>query len=126
MKIVSTNAIEGKKTVMTNPNQDDSQYIAVPKGVLLQAKELTVRTQTGVTLISDISFHVEPGELVALTGVSYTGKSILLQSLAGLRVPASGEVLIDGADLYGNLKAFRSSIGFVPAEVALPQNLTVA
>jgi ABC-type multidrug transport system ATPase subunit len=126
MKMVSTNAVEGKKTVMADLNQDDSQYIAVPKGVLLQATGLTIQTRAGATLLSDISFHIEPGELVALTGVSYTGKSILLQSLAGLRAPARGEVLIDGLDLYANLKAFRSSIGFVPAEVALPQNLTVA
>jgi ABC transport system ATP-binding/permease protein len=126
MKMVSTNAIEGKKTVMPDPHQDDSQYIAAPKGVLLQAKGLTIRTRAGATLLSDISFHIEPGELVALTGVSYTGKSILLQSLAGLRMPASGEILFDGVDLYADLKAFRSSIGFVPAEIALPQNLTVA
>jgi ABC-type multidrug transport system ATPase subunit len=126
MKMVSTNAIEGNKTVMTDPNQDDSQYIAANKGILLQAKKLTIQTRAGVTLLSDISFHIEPGELVALTGISYTGKSILLQSLAGLRTPASGEILIDGINLYANLKVFRSSIGFVPAEVSLPQNLTVA
>ena len=124
--MVSTNAIEGNQTATTGPNQDDSQFIAAPKGVLLQAKDLTIRTPAGVTLLSDISFHIEPGELVALTGVSYTGKSVLLQSLAGLRRPASGEVSLDGLDLYKNLKAFRSSIGFVPADIALPQNLTVA
>src|ERR1044071_4855259 len=99
--------------------ENDGRKVPGTKGVLLQAKGLTIRTRAGVSLLSDISFHIEPGELVALTGVSYTGKSILLRCLAGLRVPASGEVLIDGADLYGNLKAFRSSIGFVPAEVAL-------
>jgi ABC-type multidrug transport system ATPase subunit len=48
-----------------------------------------------------------------------------LQSLAGLRKPTSGEILIDGVNLFANLKAFRSSIGFVPAEFALPLNLTV-
>lgn len=124
--MVRTNAVKDKQAVRTEPNQDDSQFIAAPKGVLLQAKELTIRTRAGVTLLSDISFHIEPGELVALTGVSYTGKSLLLQSLAGLRPPASGEILIDGVDLYANLKAFGSSIGFVPSEFPLPQNLTVA
>jgi ABC-type multidrug transport system ATPase subunit len=48
-----------------------------------------------------------------------------LQSLAGLRKPVNGEILIDGVDFYANLKAFRSSIGFVPAEFALPTSLTV-
>ena len=40
--------------------------------------------------------------------------------------PSSGEITIDGVSLYANLKAFRSSIGFVPAEYALPQHHTVA
>jgi ABC-type multidrug transport system ATPase subunit len=48
-----------------------------------------------------------------------------LQSLAGLLKPTSGEILIDGINLYANLKAFRPTIGFVPAEYAVRQNLTV-
>lgn len=111
---------------MTDPAETNGQKTAETKGVLLQAKGLTIGTRAGGSLLSDLSFHIEPGELVALTGVSYSGKSTLLQSLAGLMTPASGEILIDGINLYANLKAFRSSIGFVPAEVPLPQNLTVA
>jgi ABC transport system ATP-binding/permease protein len=126
MTTASTGVTEGNKAVMTEPAQEDGQKIAGIKGVLLQAKGLTLRTRAGVILLSDISFHIEPGELVALTGLSRSGKSTLLQSLAGLMEPASGEILIDGVNFYANLKAFRSSIGFVPAEFALPQNLTVA
>ncbi|HLE90445.1 MAG TPA: ABC transporter ATP-binding protein, partial [Anaerolineales bacterium] len=111
---------------MTDPAQNDGEKAPGTTAVLLQAKGLTIRTRAGVGLLSDISFHIEPGELVALTGLSRSGKSTLLQSLAGLMAPASGEILIDGIDLYANLKAFRSTIGFVPAEFALQQNLTVA
>lgn len=124
--MLSTDVTEGNKAVMADPTENDGQKSPETKGVLLQAKELTIRARNGASLLSDISFHIEPGELIALTGVSYSGKSLLLQSLAGLLPPASGEVLIDGVSLYANLKAFRSSIGFVPAEVALPQNITVA
>ncbi len=126
MTATSTNVTEGNKTFKTNPAQNDSQNVPATKGMLLQAKELTIRTRAGVNLLSDISFHIEPGELVAVTGLSRSGKSILLQSLAGLIKPASGEILIDGVNLYANLKAFRPSIGFVPATFALPQNLTAA
>src|SRR6266498_6005925 len=122
---VSTDVKEGIQVVMTDPSENDGQKVPGTKGVLLQAKGLTIQTRAGVTLLSEISFHIEPGELVALTGLSRSGKSKLLQSLAGLLKPASGEVLIDGINLYANLKAFRSSIGFVPAEYALQQNLTV-
>ena len=110
---------------MTDPNPDDGQKTAPAKGVLLQAKGLAISSHEGVNLLSDISFHIEPGELVALSGLSRTGKSILLQSLAGLRKPASGEILLDGINLYTNLKAFRPIIGFVASTFAFPQGLTV-
>lgn len=123
--MVSTNAIEGNKTLTTDPAQDPGQPAAAFKGVLLQAKGVTVRRGASLELLSDISFHIEPGELISLTGTSRSGKSTLLRSLAGLLEPASGEILIDGVDLYANLKAFRSIIGYVPAEFAVQGNLTV-
>ncbi len=126
VKMTTVSMDEGNKAVMTDPAENDGQKVPASKGILLQAKELTIRTHAGVNLLSDISFHIEPGELVALTGLSRSGKSILLQSLAGLIKPESGQILIDGVNLYANLKAFRPSIGFVPATMALPQNLTVA
>ena len=122
---VSADVTEGIKTVMTDPTQNDGEKAPGTSGVLLQARGLTIRTRTGVGLLSDVSFHIEPGELVALTGLGASGKSILLQSLAGVLEPTEGEVLIDGVNLYANLKAFQSSIGFVPAEFALQPNLTV-
>ena len=111
---------------MTDPTQNDGEKAPGTAGVLLQAKDLTIRTRAGETLLSDISFHIEPGELVALTDLGRSGKSILLRSLAGALQPTSGEILIDGVPLYANLKAFRPTIGYVPAEFALHQNLTVA
>lgn len=111
---------------MTDPSQNDVEKTPGKSGVLLQVKELTIRTRAGETLLSDISFHIEPGELVALTDLGRSGKSVLLQSLAGALQPTSGEILIDGVNLYANLKAFRPTIGYVPAEFALHQNLTVA
>ena len=110
---------------MTDSDENDGQKVPQIKGILLQAKGLTIQNQAGEKLLSDISFHIEPGELVSLTGLSYTGKSLLLKSLAGLIKPAKGEILLDGIDLYKNLKAFRSSIGYVPSEFAFHENLTV-
>jgi len=125
MTTVSTDVTEGIKTVMTDPAQNDGKKAPETTAVLLQAKGLTIRTRAGVSLLSDISFHIEPGELVALTGLSRSGTSTLLHSLAGLLEPTSGEILIDGINLYANLKAFRATIGYVPPEFALHQDLTV-
>jgi ABC-type multidrug transport system ATPase subunit len=120
---LKTDVTEGNRAVMTDPAQNDGQ--PARPGVLLQARGLTIRAGANTSLLSDISFHIEPGELVALTGLSRSGKSSLLQSLAGLARPTSGEILIDGVSLYANLKAFRPTIGFVPAEYALPASFTV-
>jgi ABC transport system ATP-binding/permease protein len=111
--------------VLPDPAQMGVQNVTRTGGVLLQAKELTIRTRGGANLLSEISLHITPGELVILTGPSHSGKSTLLQCLAGLKKPTSGEILIDGVSLYTNLKAFRQIIGFVPAEFPLQQHLTV-
>ena len=115
---------EGIKSVMTDSIQKDGEKTQPPTGVLLQAKDLTVRTPAGTNGLTDISFHIEPGDVVALTDLGRSGKSTLLQCLAGLLQPERGEVLIDGINLHSNLKSFRPIIGFVPAEFALHQNLT--
>ncbi|HSL42923.1 MAG TPA: ATP-binding cassette domain-containing protein [Anaerolineales bacterium] len=110
---------------MTDPTQAEGETVPQNSGVLLQVKSLTVRTRAGTDILSDISFHIEPGELVGLTSLGHSGKSTLLQSLAGITKPASGEILIDGVSLYAHLKAFRPTIGFVSTEFALQQDLTV-
>jgi ABC-type multidrug transport system ATPase subunit len=123
---MNTDVKEGIKSVMTDPTEAGGETVPRSSGALLQAKELTLRTRAGETLLSDISFHIEPGEFVAVTGMSRSGKSPLLQSLAGLMEPASGQILIDGVSVYPNLKAFRAAIGYVPADFALPHHLTAA
>ena len=110
---------------MTDPVQNDGENTLGTTAVLLQVKGLTLQSRTGASLLSDISFHIEPGELVALTGLSRSGTAILLKCLAGLIKPSSGEILIDGVNLYANLKSFRPTIGYVPPELALHEHLTV-
>ena len=51
---------------------------------------------TSVAAVNQVSFHVLPGEIVALLGPSGCGKSTLLAMLAGLARPSAGEILIDG------------------------------
>ena len=119
----------GNKTVKPDPAQKDGPSAPASGGALLQAKGLTIcrrAAPAGRSLLAEISLHIEPGELVGLTGPGGSGKSTLLHSLAGLMKPTSGEIIIDGVSLYANLKAFRPATGFVPAEFALPEQLSVA
>ncbi len=55
----------------------------------------------GRKVLSHISFSVEPGEMLCIVGRSGTGKTTLFHILAGLEIPDSGKVLIDGHDATG-------------------------
>ncbi len=52
-----------------------------------------------ITVLRDITFEMEPGGFLAVTGPSGSGKSTLLGLLAGLDRPARGRVVLDGHDL---------------------------
>ncbi|MFG1634165.1 ABC transporter ATP-binding protein [Pseudonocardia alni] len=71
-----------------------------PAGVgaaLLAVRGLTVRTGSGVTLLSDVDLTLERGRCLAVVGPSGAGKTTLGRALAGL-VPHSGRVLVDGTE----------------------------
>ena len=68
-----------------------------------------------IAALADVSFRVEPGELVSITGPSGCGKSTLLNLIGALDRPSSGEILVGGervADLDG--ARYRGTVvGFV-------------
>ncbi|GIO44009.1 ABC transporter ATP-binding protein [Paenibacillus apis] len=71
-------------------------------------------------VLEDISFHVRPGERVAILGATGSGKSSLVQLIPGLYEPTGGDIAVDGKKigLLGALR-LRSGIGYVPQEVIL-------
>ena len=64
---------------------------------LLEVRDLTV-TAAGTPLHTGLSFTLEPGELVAVTGPSGAGKTTLLRTVCGLQDPAAREILLQGRD----------------------------
>lgn len=77
-----------------------------------------------VQALSDVSFSVEKGEYVAIMGESGSGKTTMLNILAALDKPTSGQVLLDGKDMSvirdKQLAAFRrENLGFVFQEFNL-------
>lgn len=69
---------------------------------ILQAHKLgkTVSTPAGeLTLLQDININIYAGDSVAIIGTSGSGKSTLLGLLAGLDLPSSGDIVLDGLSL---------------------------
>jgi len=88
---------------------------------IVQAIELSKQVISGdkpLTILHQASFKVEAGESLAILGASGSGKSTLLGLLAGLDVPSSGSVLMNGINLFsldedGRAKLRGELVGFV-------------
>ena len=77
------------------------------------------------TLLDHVSFKALPGDMIALMGPSGAGKTTLLMTLNGYLPPSSGQVRINGEDLYTIYDALRGSIGYVPQDDIVHPELTV-
>ena len=53
-----------------------------------------------VKALKNINLNIEQGEFVAIVGQSGSGKSTLLHLIGGVDIPSSGEVIIDGKNIY--------------------------
>ncbi len=59
--------------------------------------------------LDDVSFSVNKGEFIGIIGHTGSGKSTLIQHLNGLLKPTSGQVLLDGIDIWSNKKYTREA-----------------
>jgi ABC-2 type transport system ATP-binding protein len=81
----------------------------------------------GVRLaVSNISFHIAAGEVLALIGPNGAGKSTSLRILATLQQPDSGSVRWDGHDAWEARQTVRRRIGFLGDGTGLYPNMTAA
>ncbi|MCK4684166.1 MAG: ATP-binding cassette domain-containing protein, partial [Pirellulales bacterium] len=110
-------------------SQDKQALVPIEtKDDSIEAVNVEVSTGNGKrqkTLIHDVSFVIQPGELVAVMGPSGAGKSTLLSIVNGQAVPSRGQVIIGGLDLHDHFELFRGRIGFVPQDDILHADLTV-
>lgn len=85
----------------------------------------SVTTDSGKTLLRDVSFALSGRSLLAVVGPSGAGKSTLLNALTGARPADVGEVRYAGRDLYAEYDELRHRIGLVPQDDVLHPQLTV-
>ena len=60
---------------------------------------LSVQSVTCRKLLNDVSLDMVPGDTIAIRGASGSGKTMLMEMLAGLYPPDSGRIMIDGVDI---------------------------
>ena len=95
--------------------------------ILLEADNVNLRFKNSEYGIKNFNFREESGNLVGILGGSGVGKTTLLNVLSGITEPQSGEVLINGFNLYSEQGKIhlKGVIGFVPQDDLLIEELTV-
>lgn len=79
-----------------------------------------VYPDTGIHALTDVSFEVNPGEMIAIIGRTGSGKSTIANLLMRMYDCTAGEIRIDNHPIRQlNLDGFRSQVGFVPQDVFL-------
>jgi len=107
----------------------ESDIVDAPNAIDLREREVSGRItfdnvgfayNTGPEVLHDISFEIAPGEVVALAGLSGSGKSTIASMVPRLYDPKSGAVRLDGHDLRDvSLESLRAHLGTVPQDTTL-------
>ena len=90
-------------------------YITVVKktGIHAALKSLLFPEKKTVRAVDDISFTIEPGEIIGYIGPNGAGKSTMIKMLSGILHPTSGEIRVCGISPQQNRKAVVQNLGVV-------------
>jgi len=91
---------------------------AKPGDVVLEVRDLAVRDKRGALKVNGASFTVRRGEILGIAGVEGNGQTELVEALAGLARPESGQILLQGRDITQAppLKIKQWGLGYVPED----------
>jgi ABC-2 type transport system ATP-binding protein len=90
---------------------------------MLEANRLS-KSYDSVPAVQNVSFCLEPGQVLGYLGPNGSGKSTTVKMLTGLLEPTDGQVTHNGKDIHKNLTAYRKRLGYVPEEANLYPYLT--
>jgi ATP-binding cassette subfamily B protein len=109
----------------TEPEEDlhnqSRQFLPLIQGhVRFDQVTFRYHPESDVNILENVSFEVQPGQMVALVGRSGSGKTTISKLMLGLYPPTEGKILIDGNDVTSlSLRSLRSQIGVVDQDTFL-------
>jgi ABC-2 type transport system ATP-binding protein len=78
-----------------------------------------------VQALKEVSFHVEPGEIIGLLGPNGAGKTTMMKILTGYLQPTSGTATVDDLDVVARALDVQERIGYLPENAPLYPELSV-
>ncbi len=92
---------------------------------VLQVKGLR-KSYKNTVAVDDVSFEVQPNEIVGLLGPNGAGKTTIISMILSVLKPTAGTIQIGGKDIFKNREEALSQANFAAVYAQLPGNLTVA
>src|SRR6266511_5500604 len=99
---------------------DDNVYVAA---TMIEIRDLT-KKYGDFTAVDGLSLTVAPGEIFGFLGPNGAGKTTTIRILAGLSLPTSGEVRVNGVDIVHDGVSAKRITGYVPDRPYLYEKLT--
>ena len=93
--------------------------------IVFEVRDIEYRFKGGKIGLHKMSFTEDSGSLIGIMGASGAGKSTLLNVLNGSTPPSSGEILINGVDIFKDQKEIEGIIGHVSQDDLLIEELSV-
>lgn len=92
---------------------------------MIEADQLT-RRYGDFLAVNNVSFSISQGEIVGLLGHNGAGKTTIMKMLTGYLEPSAGTVRVDGVDLVDDPKTVQMRLGYLPENLPLYPELSVA
>jgi ABC-2 type transport system ATP-binding protein len=90
---------------------------------MLEVRSLT-KTYSTIPALENVSFTINPGQVLGYLGPNGSGKSTTVKIITGLLEPSAGSVFFNGANIKNDLAAYKRIVGYVPEEANLYPFLT--
>ena len=95
-------------------------------GPLIQIDQLSKRFDKGaLAALDSVTAHVNAGEVTGLVGPDGAGKTTLLRLIAGLLVPSTGKITVNGLDPVTDSGAVHRIVSYMPQRFGLYEDLSV-
>jgi ABC-2 type transport system ATP-binding protein len=91
---------------------------------VVEVRELT-KVFKSLKAVDNVSFDINPGEILGLLGPNGAGKTTIIHMLLGLTTPASGDIKVFGFDLKKHKEKILQDVNFSSSYVSMPNSLTV-
>jgi ABC-type glutathione transport system ATPase component len=89
------------------------QGVPISSGAMIKTQNL-VKNYDGLLAVDDLTFSVEPGEVLGFLGPNGAGKSTTMRMIAGFIAPTSGSASICGHDVATEPLAAKAALGYLP------------